>query len=921
MRTIGLYIYINGVAKRIELFDDEMINVTSSIQDVNDISKIFTDYSQSFTVPASKNNNQIFSHWYENSVDNGFDARIRKDAYIEIDTIRFRSGKIQLEKASIKNGSVENYHITFFGSLISLKDGFKDRYLKDLDFSAYSFEYNGSNVISKVAGDVDGHVKFPLISSKNVWQYNTGGTTVDNWDIKNTGTPVYYDDLFPAMRVSEIFNVIATELGITFVGTFLNDLRFKRAFLLLKNSDEFKVISTPKIINFNSITATPSFRSDMFDFPNDEFIYDGGRCFNGSGVEVGSMFSNSKNAFLNLQFTANGLPYTFMLYFNGVKIIETNYLTTTSSGFNIAIPLYYGIGRYSFYISSYPFVTFTSQFSYTVTTPGFINTVLVDAGTQINSNYIGLSTYMPDIKIEDFFSGILKAFNLTSYSESNGVYRIEQINDWYSAGELRDLSQYLITENIDLERVTTYKQIKFNYEKSESFLNQNYKSRSVTEYGDLEYTLDIDGGEYKVQLPFENMLFQKFTGTNLQVGYSLKTDFNAYKPKPILLYDYGTLQGVSFYINDRVTSTLINNYNVFGQDTNISGITYTINWGLETSSFTNNPEINSLFEIYYKSYINNIFNKKSRLVKLKCILPNSVITKLKLNDRIIIRDKRYLINLFSTELNTGLVSFELLPDFRIGSGGAVTTTTTIAPTTTTTTTAYSGDCFDYMNSSGKNWVGNYITCSGTTVIGAVIPSGFGGCFRPEPVRTSGGVLTKGSICGTVTTSTTSSTTTTSTTSTSTTSTSTTSTSSTTSTTTIEPTTCNTYFNYYETDWLGDYKNCSGVWVYSAIVRYGESICARTGSPILILGDGNLELGVECGTTTTSTTSTTTTTVTPTCNSYYNFLGSDWIGDYQDCDGTWVYGATVPGYSNICARTGTPTTISGNDLRMEGECAV
>ena len=109
MRNIGLFIYVNGVSKRIELFDDEMISVTSSIQDVNDISKIFTDYSQSFTVPASKKNNAIFSHWYENSIDNDFDARIRKDAYIEIDTIRFRLGKIQLEKATIKSGQIENY--------------------------------------------------------------------------------------------------------------------------------------------------------------------------------------------------------------------------------------------------------------------------------------------------------------------------------------------------------------------------------------------------------------------------------------------------------------------------------------------------------------------------------------------------------------------------------------------------------------------------------------------------------------------------------------------------------------------------------------------------------------------------------------------------------------------------------------------
>ena len=41
MQTIQLY--IGG--QRVEMFDDESIQLTSSIQEVRDISKIFTDYS------------------------------------------------------------------------------------------------------------------------------------------------------------------------------------------------------------------------------------------------------------------------------------------------------------------------------------------------------------------------------------------------------------------------------------------------------------------------------------------------------------------------------------------------------------------------------------------------------------------------------------------------------------------------------------------------------------------------------------------------------------------------------------------------------------------------------------------------------------------------------------------------------------
>ena len=37
---------------------------------------------------------------------------------------------------------------------------------------------------------------------------------------------------------------------------------------------------------------------------------------------------------------------------------------------------------------------------------------------------------------------------------------------------------------------------------------------------------------------------------------------------------------------------------------------------------------------------------------------------LKLNDRVVIRDKRYVINNIQTELNTGKINLELLTDFR-----------------------------------------------------------------------------------------------------------------------------------------------------------------------------------------------------------------------------------------------------------------
>jgi len=143
-------VYIEG--QKVELFEDEQINVTSSVQNISDISKVFTDFSQSFTVPASTVNNKIFKHFYQSDIGDPldpttlFDYNIRRSALLEIDLTTFRRGKISIEKANIKNGLPENYQITFYGEIRTLKDLFGEDKLNLLDLSGLEFAYTANNI-------------------------------------------------------------------------------------------------------------------------------------------------------------------------------------------------------------------------------------------------------------------------------------------------------------------------------------------------------------------------------------------------------------------------------------------------------------------------------------------------------------------------------------------------------------------------------------------------------------------------------------------------------------------------------------------------------------------------------------------------------------------------------------------------------
>jgi hypothetical protein len=222
-----------SVYKRLDLFKDEKISITSQIGNANDIGKLYTDYTQSFTIPASKNNNQILSHWYESSIDDGYDHRMRYNAYIEVNTHRFKNGTIQLEKADKKDGFIESYTVTFYGDLVQLKDIIKDDKLQTLSFPQ-TLQYTSTNVRSVITNATDYGFKFPLIGNQNKYEYQTASAT----DITTSAGAIKWNELFPAIKVSSIFQKIQTNYGINFTGSFFNLDQWQKLYLYLKKRFE-----------------------------------------------------------------------------------------------------------------------------------------------------------------------------------------------------------------------------------------------------------------------------------------------------------------------------------------------------------------------------------------------------------------------------------------------------------------------------------------------------------------------------------------------------------------------------------------------------------------------------------------------------------------------------------------------------------
>ena len=655
-------------SERLELFNDETINLTSTVQNVQDISKTFTDFSQSFTIPASDHNNRILQHFYQSDVNALFDYNLRLDSFIEIDLTFFRRGKLQVEKSNLKNGRPESYTVTFYGDGRTLKDYFGEDLLSDLDYTDYNHVYSGTEVKNRLTDGTNQYdVKYPLISSKRIWHYQSNyvNATTPNWlditsisqnDIHASSGAIHFNELFPAVRVSTIFDLIQAKYGVTFNGTFLQDDRFTKLFLYYKNKTEFDIIGKQHLVDIQSVSAPTGLYdlSPYIDTTADTITFTelNGVLTHQLEIEIISLstaatiyadvFQNG-NLLNSVQISATG-TYTLDVVnqTSGLNAVYQVYLRPAAA-VNVTHSLKYSV----LYLNASSLVTETQS-----TTDAATNMVLTQS----------LEYNAPQMKIADFFAGILKVFNMVCVGSGENTYDIAPLDDWYGQGAIVDITEDTDITSIDVARMPLYKKISFKYQDSDCFLNKQFTQVYSRGYGDMTYQYPYDGGEFTVDLPFENILQQKFTATNLQVGYALNNEFAPYTPKPILLYQYDNLDcNFKFSAGSTVTIT---NYTPFGQDLRYNNTDLTSNFSPETSTLLNYPIQQTLFAQYYFSYLYNLYNLKQRLINVKTILPVGVLTNLKLNDRLIIRDKRYIINDMNTNLTTGEVQFSLYLDFR-----------------------------------------------------------------------------------------------------------------------------------------------------------------------------------------------------------------------------------------------------------------
>jgi len=662
-------LYIKG--QKIDLFEDEKISINLSVKNINDLSKVLTDFTQSFNVPCTKNNNSVFEHWYNADVDGTFNVNIRVEAYLEVNTLPFRFGSVQLDSAKLKDGLPYSYSCTFYGASVSLSDLFGEDQLKDLEsLSEYDHAYNATIVTNAMTDNslFDGDVYYPMINAVDEMSLQTSTSR----DLENASNSILYREFKPALRNLRIIEAIETKYGITLSKDFFDRALFYNTFLwlhkdagYLKAYGEEKRVDMQGLGNLSDIQMTVDTTLEEIQFTPYE-------------TSTGPT-TNIKRA-LDLKITPDAgylsTPYKLKIYRNGILVNQNELVGTNTIVWAETLKAdFYSNSVFYFTISaseSFSYKSAVTGRKYTTVTGSpttVINKNLVNSISDTLTSNIKILEQMPEIKVKDYFNSLISQFNLIIVPFSTTNFYVDTLDSWYSKGNTYDLNKYVDIKDIEVKRPNVKKRIDFLYQKSDAILGKQYFDNNQIGYGDLKTTFNISGDDLKVESQFENMLFERLNRevdgdlTELQVGFSIDNNLKPYKGKSFMFYRNGIESlDINTYIQPSVTKTKY--WHTATEDNKeITQVTNSLNFGSDISSYFYSEIETSLYFNFWKTYIEDLFNKKCRVLSISGKMPTHILYKLKMNDRFIIQDRKYKISDLKIDLTTGSFSGDVFTDF------------------------------------------------------------------------------------------------------------------------------------------------------------------------------------------------------------------------------------------------------------------
>ena len=648
---INLQLFINN--RRVDLYDNETLQINDQIQNSKSFASLFSGYSENYTLPATNNNNEIFKHYYNYELDNGFDASIRQRALIKINGIDKYFGYVQLQSVSLKDNKAKDYKIIFTSFISILKQRIKDDTLRNVyNLIDLGYKYSGitnqnplrSNLCFTTKDPVTGErllstttdfneavICKPLIFSEN-YAYD-GNNFIDENGI-NLSTVSKYE----AVSVRAILYKIFDYYGLDVDAPFFNSTPFNELFIYAMPSDTEEL--PPEI-----------FLDDYYLTSNELTLNSGSNVFDSNGLlNVSDDETKTVRVYIN---TNNDLDRKVNVIIrdrlSGQELLNEDITNNTfvdptdnitiRNGVFTSLKLK-GARQYDLQIIASTRLIF-EEFTYIRVDDSLYN---AEVATKVSRNIRNL---LPPLSVIDFIDSVFKLYNLTAFEKPNGQIRIEPLDDFYDNGRTVDLTKFIDISRSTIKRVEGFSDINFEYKKAKTAAIELQNAISIGGYGNLKYKekTSVNTNKYSVKPVFNLILPERLdTSGNDDVIVARNIDKDG---KEIFN------EGLIFYIKPRTSDkTGITNLTDYNSVSNVASDDSTLFYGIE-NDVDGNEKDSSLFINHFANYVNSVYDKKSRIYEVDAYLPLDYIQEYELNDNVIINNRAFRIENLKVNVNTG----------------------------------------------------------------------------------------------------------------------------------------------------------------------------------------------------------------------------------------------------------------------------
>ena len=228
-----------------DLYEDEDIPLSLSIDDFKNVAEQVQSYSKAFNLPATKRNNKIFNQMYEiTRSDDGiiFNPYVKTQCVLKQDGFLLFEGYMRMIDITDKGGEI-SYNVNLYSEVVALADVLEDRTFSDLDFTELEHDYNKTqikyswnnggtgitylNPSTSGFRDANDTVKYPFVDWNHQWVVGGSGTgtfaTVGNPELTSL-EQAFRPFIQVRYLIDRIFNAPNTPFSYT--SSFIGGLEF-----------------------------------------------------------------------------------------------------------------------------------------------------------------------------------------------------------------------------------------------------------------------------------------------------------------------------------------------------------------------------------------------------------------------------------------------------------------------------------------------------------------------------------------------------------------------------------------------------------------------------------------------------------------------------------------------------------------------